>query len=76
MKGLQIALAAIGGAVVGAAAAILLAPQSGIRTRAQIRRFIRDKFPYAKESQVEEIADAIEDKIEEKMNETLETKKK
>lgn len=76
MKGLQIAVAALGGAIVGAAAALLLAPQEGKETRAQIRDFIREKCPFAKESTVDEIADQIEEELKEKIETTLAAKKK
>ncbi len=76
MKALEITLAAIGGAVVGAAAALLLAPQEGKRTRKQIREFVREKCPFAKENQVEQIADELEDKLKEAMDDVLESKGK
>lgn len=72
MKCLGIALAAVGGAVVGAAAAMLLAPQSGARTRAQIRRFIREKFPNACDCHVEAMVEDIENRIKGPMGETVE----
>lgn len=64
MKGLNIAIAAIGGALVGAAAALLLAPEKGEKTRANIREFIKDKCPFVHESEVDAIADQIEEVIE------------
>lgn len=72
MKCLEIALAAVGGAVVGAAAAVLLAPQSGARTRAQIRRFIREKFPNACDCHVEAMAEDIENRMNGPMGERVE----
>lgn len=75
MKGLQIAIAALGGAVVGAAAALLLAPQEGKRTRSQIREYIREKCPFIHESRVDEIADQLEEEIKEKLDHTLATAK-
>ena len=41
MKGLPIFIAALGGALVGAATALLLAPQKGSDTREAIKGFIR-----------------------------------
>lgn len=73
MKALEITLAAVGGAIVGAAAAILLAPQEGKRTRKQLREFVRAKCPFIKESEVERVANQIEEEIGEKINEALET---
>lgn len=64
MKGLDIALAAVGGALVGAAAALLLAPEKGSTTRRHIREFVKDKCPFVKESEVDAIADKIEEAIE------------
>ena len=64
MKGLNIALAALGGALVGAAAALLLAPEKGSTTRRNIREFIKEKCPFVKESEVDVIADKIEEAIE------------
>lgn len=75
MKCLEIALAAVGGAVIGAAAAMLLAPQSGVRTRAQIRRFVREKFPNACDCHVEVMADDLESRMKESMGETLDAGK-
>ena len=64
MKGLNLVLAAVGGALVGAAAAILLAPEKGSETRRRIREFVKEKCPFAKESEAERIAEHIEEIIE------------
>lgn len=67
MKGLQVCLAALGGLAVGAAVALLYAPQKGRKTRRDIVKFVKEHCPMVKESEVESIADAIEEKIEEKV---------
>lgn len=67
MKGLNLALAAVGGALVGAAAAILLAPEKGTETRRKIKEFVKDKCPFAKESEAERLAEHIEEIIEKEM---------
>lgn len=64
MKGINVAIAALAGAAVGAAAALLLAPEKGEVTRKHIRKYIKDKCPFVKESEVEAIADKIEEVIE------------
>lgn len=64
MKAVHVALAAFGGALVGAAAALLLAPEKGEDTRRHIKEFIKEKCPFVRDSQVDEIAEKIEDVIE------------
>jgi len=64
MKGINIALAVLGGALAGAAAALLLAPEKGSVTRRNVREFIKDKCPFVKESEIDAIADKIEKVIE------------
>ncbi|MDE6526016.1 MAG: YtxH domain-containing protein [Muribaculaceae bacterium] len=63
MKALPIVAAAIGGALVGAAAALLLAPQKGSETREAIKDFILSHVPGIKASELESLADQIADEI-------------
>lgn len=63
MKGLPIVLAALGGAIVGAAAALLLAPQKGSETRDAIKNFVRSHIPGIKERELDTLADQIAEEI-------------
>ncbi len=65
MKSVNYLLAALGGAVVGAAAAILLAPQKGRDTREAIVDFVKSHCPKMKESKLQQLADKISDEIKE-----------
>ncbi len=65
MKAIHVAAAAFGGALVGAAAALLLAPEKGSKTRSEIVKFVKEKCPFIKDRDVEKIANQIQDVIEE-----------
>lgn len=65
MKTLPIFLAALGGALAGAAAALLLAPAKGSDTRAAIKGYIRSHVPGIKEQDLESLADQIAEEIKE-----------
>lgn len=65
MKGLSIAVAALGGALVGAAAALLMAPQKGVDTRKYIKDFVRSHVPGIKDRELENLADQIAQEIRE-----------
>ena len=63
MKAFPLIAAALGGALVGAAAALLLAPQSGSETRDAIRDFIKSHVPNIKERDLNELAEQIAEEI-------------
>lgn len=65
MKALPVIVAAVGGALVGAATALLLAPQKGSETRETIKGFIRSHVPGIKDRELESLADQIADEIKE-----------
>ncbi|MBD5214250.1 MAG: YtxH domain-containing protein [Bacteroidales bacterium] len=59
MKCINIAIAALAGAAVGASLGLLFAPEKGTETRDRIRQFVRRKGLAAK-GNVEELVDRIE----------------
>ena len=65
MKNLDIFLAVIGGAAVGACAGMLLAPKKGKDTREDIIEYIKEKFPSLKRNKLEALADRIAEEIKE-----------
>ena len=68
MKPLHIVLAVVSGAIAGAAAGLLLAPEKGDKTRDENLKFLKEKSSQLntqlKKSKLEEIADEIADEIE------------
>lgn len=65
MKAFPIIAAAVGGALVGAAAALLFAPRKGSETREAIKDFILSHVPGIKASELESLADQIAEEIKE-----------
>lgn len=63
MKGSELLCAALGGAIVGAAAALLFAPQKGSDTRESIKEFIKKHYPTIKHDKLDKLADKIESEI-------------
>lgn len=60
MKNFSIFLAVLSGVAVGAAAGLLFAPQSGEKTRAKIKKYLRDKgLCPGDDSKLDELVDEI-----------------
>lgn len=67
MKNFSIFLAVIGGAAIGAAAGLLFAPESGEKTREQIRKYLKEKgLCPSSETKLDELVDEIADELKKK----------
>lgn len=64
MKGLNIALAVVAGAVAGAAVGLLFAPKKGSETREEIKRYLRSKGIKLKGSELDELVEEISAEIQ------------
>ena len=65
MKGLNILAAFIGGAAIGAALGILLAPEKGEDTRQKIKDILREKGINLNRSEMDELVDKIAAEVKE-----------
>lgn len=64
MKNFSIFLAVIGGAAIGAAAGLLFAPESGEKTRDNIKRYLQEKgICPGCDSKLDELVDEIADEL-------------
>lgn len=67
MKNLGTFLAVLGGAAVGVAAGMLFAPESGEKTRANIKRYLREKGICPRsEDKLDELVDEIATELKKK----------
>lgn len=59
MKNFSVFMAVLGGAAVGAAAALLFAPEKGEKTRKQIKEYLREKGLIKDDNKLDELVDEI-----------------
>lgn len=63
MKYTETIIAAVGGALIGAAVALAFAPKSGEHLRKDIKKFLREKGINLKKNKLEELVDEIVEEI-------------
>ena len=61
--GTKVLLALLGGAVVGATAALMLAPKSGAELRAEIAAIAREKYSHMNLDEISKIVDKVMKRI-------------
>ncbi len=54
----------LGGAIVGAVSAVLMAPEKGVKTRAKIKLMLKKRGIIATDDEIEEIIDEINEELQ------------